>query len=222
MRITDLPILWRDRLQPASFRGAFFHVEVNSKGSGRRVALHEFPKRNLPYAEDMGRRAYRFSCQGYIIVSPFETDYIPARDALDDALAADGPGWLILPTFEPMEVMVEQYTINETREKGGIAVFDMNFVERGKPLSYDVQPDTSQQVSAASSQAQLRMGEWIDFRFLNTMSPRDPRYQLSVDAWNAFVASGSTLVPIFETSQIPFFAPGFSASVIPPGVSGAP
>jgi len=152
MRITDLPAQWRQRLTLAQFRNAFFHVERDSRGSGRRVALHEFPKRNQPYAEDMGRKAIRYTCQGYIIVSPFETDYIPARDALYDALEADGPGILKLPTFEPLEVMVESYNVSETREKGGIAIFDMQFVERGKPLSYDVQPDTEQQVGTAAQQ----------------------------------------------------------------------
>lgn len=192
MRITDLPIDWRQRLTPASFRGAIFHVETGGRASGRRVALHEFPKRNEPYAEDMGRKAVRWSCQGYIIVSPFETDYIPARDALYTALEADGPGWLKLPTFDPMLVMVEQYKVDETREKGGIAVFDMVFVERGKPVSYDVQPDTQQQVSDAASEAQSA------YRLMMFTSPSGRQVfapDNAADYWTDLIVSltGSTI-----------------------------
>jgi prophage DNA circulation protein len=224
MLITELPIEWRQHLTPASFRQAIFqfHVESGGKASGRRVAIHEFPKRNEPYTEDMGRKVRKWTVQGYIIISPFNTDYIPQRDALVEALEADGPGWLKLPTFEPELVMVDGYTCEESREKGGFVTFNMTFCERGRPVAYDVQEDTSQQVSVASNQAQHRMTAWIDFRFLNMLSPRDPKYQIYIDIWNRYVASGSTAVPIFETSQIPFFAPGFSASVIPPGISGAP
>ena len=84
---------WRKDLQPASFRGAFFHVETNSKENGRRIVVHEFPKKDLPYAEDMGRRAYEFSVRGYCIVYPkdlvgernelYRRDYRIARNRLD-------------------------------------------------------------------------------------------------------------------------------------------
>ena len=32
-----------------------FYVEIASKSGGRRTAFHQFPKRDTPYAEDMGR-----------------------------------------------------------------------------------------------------------------------------------------------------------------------
>jgi len=67
-----LPSPWRSSLLPASFMGARFHCDTNTIESGRRFVEHEFPKKELPYAEDMGRRAKSFSLRGYIIVFPYE------------------------------------------------------------------------------------------------------------------------------------------------------
>ena len=78
-------IAWRQYLKPAMFRNARFHVETGVRESGRRVVNHEFPKRDVPYAEDMGRRARELTVRGYIIVYPNDgsqtlkkKNYIPA------------------------------------------------------------------------------------------------------------------------------------------------
>ena len=73
---------WRDRLQPASFRGAQFFVESNSKTPSRRQVIHEFPLREDVELDDMGRGPDRFQVKGYVI----GPDYDIARDALEDAL----------------------------------------------------------------------------------------------------------------------------------------
>ena len=59
--LSDLPSAWRGSLLPASFNGARFHTETNSRESGRRIVEHQFPKKELPYAEDMGRQAREFN-----------------------------------------------------------------------------------------------------------------------------------------------------------------
>nr|MDM8590005.1 DNA circularization N-terminal domain-containing protein [Escherichia coli] len=46
---------WKDRLQDASFRGVPFKVEEESTGTGRRVETHEYPNRDKPYTEDLGK-----------------------------------------------------------------------------------------------------------------------------------------------------------------------
>ncbi|MFX9939048.1 DNA circularization N-terminal domain-containing protein, partial [Acinetobacter baumannii] len=48
---------WRDQLRPASFRGVPFHVTQATGTFGRRSVTHEYPFRDLPYVEDLGRRA---------------------------------------------------------------------------------------------------------------------------------------------------------------------
>lgn len=130
--IRDISNPWRDKLRPASFRGVTFHVETTARASGRRVALHEYPKRNEPYAEDMGRRARRWAVQGYAI----GPTYLDTRDLLVAALEMDGAGTLILPLpylGESVEVMAGGYSYTEIRERGGFVAFEMEFVEAGKP-----------------------------------------------------------------------------------------
>jgi len=132
MRIRDIHNPWRDRYQTASFRGAVFHVETDARSSGRRVVLHEYPKRDDPYAEDMGRSARKFQVHGYLI----GPNYLQQKDALIDALEADGPGTLRLPMpymGEDIDVMAGPYSITETREKGGMCIVEMDFVEYGTP-----------------------------------------------------------------------------------------
>ena len=66
--IRDIRNVWRDNLVPASFRGAVFHVETSGRRSGRRTVVHEYPKRNIPYSEDMGRSAVKWSFTAYLIL----------------------------------------------------------------------------------------------------------------------------------------------------------
>lgn len=123
---------WRTHLRQARFRTAEFFVETGNHAGGRRVALHQYPKRNLPYAEDMGRAANRFTIQGYII-GPFYNDQ---RDQLISALEEDGPGQLRLPLpyrKADVFVMVQSYSVSETRERGGFCTIEMEFVEYGDP-----------------------------------------------------------------------------------------
>jgi prophage DNA circulation protein len=138
--ITDIKVPWRDALRPAAFRGAVFHVETGSKESGQRIVVHEFPKRDLPYSESMGRRAMLFSVRGYCITYPFDAasggllyrrDYRIARDVLINELETEGPGVLQLPTLKPCTVVCQQYRWTEEERIGGYCVFDMSFAEAG-------------------------------------------------------------------------------------------
>jgi prophage DNA circulation protein len=133
---------WRSRFKRASFRGAEFYVDTAVRESGRRVVEHEFPKRNVPYAEDMGRRKREFTVRGYMIVFPNETlypfdqlkkkNYIIPRDKLIVALEEDGPADLQLPFLGVLNVMAMRYRITEEDRYGGYCVFDMTFTEFGQ------------------------------------------------------------------------------------------
>ena len=102
---------WRRRLQMASFKGAPFYVDQQGRSSGRRTVIHQYPKRDIPYAEDMGRKAYGYQVRGYCIAYPHDTkyelwrrDYRIARDILRNALEQGGPGRLQLPSLPPVIV----------------------------------------------------------------------------------------------------------------------
>jgi prophage DNA circulation protein len=148
MKITQIPnTKWRDELMPASYGGAFFHVEQGSKENGRRIVLHEFPKKEIPYPEDLGRRARLYSVRGYCIAYPIDTpeplytrDYRDARNLLIAALEREGPALLQLPTIPAVLVVNMQYRWSEEEKLGGYCVFDMSFVEYGVPETPQIAP----------------------------------------------------------------------------------
>ena len=144
---------WKLQLVPAGFRGVPFKVDVSTRSSGRRIVLHEFPKRDIPLAEDMGRAAHRFSVTGYVI----GPDYKVQRDLLIMALEFEGPGPLLLPTsaelLMQMLVVPNNYSVRERREAGGIAEFEMTFVEAGNAM-LALNPSSQTGVSNAADDAQ--------------------------------------------------------------------
>ena len=166
MEIKNIPSQWRGKYQQAKFRDAIFFVETDARQGGRRVALHEYPKRNIPYAEDMGKKANSFVVQGYLIghwpyagntanatADQAAVSYLELKDKLIDALEQDGPGTLRLPLpfrAADVEVMVQNYAISESRERGGMCQVEMTFVEYGSP-TYRSVTATPAQISASAS-----------------------------------------------------------------------
>jgi len=140
-QISDSRNPWRDVLlgEQASFRRVMFHVESGGRSSGRRTVVHEYPKRNDPYAEDMGRMARRFQFSGYLIYRPSNPlyEYVSQRKLLYEALEDDDVGTLVHPVFAPgsMQAMCERFSMTESRERGGYTQFEMQFVEAGKLVS---------------------------------------------------------------------------------------
>jgi hypothetical protein len=171
---------------PASFRNAHFFVEANTTSGGRRIVEHEFPKKDAPYAEDMGRRAKQFSIRAYCIAYPADTtgalwplftrDYRLARDILQAVLDDGQYGALQLPFGESpyapqatssIVVACEQYRLTEEERFGGYCTFDISFVEAGA-LPNTAYTNTTQNVisaynaAIAAAQAQIANGTWND------------------------------------------------------------
>jgi hypothetical protein len=122
---------WKDDLLPASFRGAeFFYRDVGREG-GRRLANHEFPLRDDNFLEDMGKRAKVHRVQAYVLGN----DYMAARDALEAALDEEGSGTFVHPFKGNLTVGCPSYSITERDEEGGIAFFEIVFVEAGSQPS---------------------------------------------------------------------------------------
>jgi prophage DNA circulation protein len=157
MNILDLDNAWRHSLLPASYKGAEFHVEAMTAEGGRRLVMHEFPKKERPYAEDMGRRASGFTVRGYLInfmsdteLPLYQKNFLPARDRLRAALDEGGAGRLQLPSLPAVMVACDRYRLLEETRLGGYCTFDMTFVEQGEapaalpPSTRDLLIDQSQ------------------------------------------------------------------------------
>lgn len=137
---------WRDGLRPGSFRGVPFVTESHDHALGRRLATHEYPLRDTPYTEDMGRKAREFTLELYVI----GRDYMAARDKLREALEKGGPGPLVHPYLGTQTVQVREARLRETSREGGMARFTVTFVEAGLEIAPDTKKDTVWGVGKAS------------------------------------------------------------------------
>lgn len=135
----------------ASFRGKPFLVESSERGGGRRAVVHEFPFRDDPFVEDLGRKARTFRVDGYVIGD----DYLAQRDALLAALeAAEGPGELVHPYHGIRRAICTSVTVRESRADGGIAQFSIEFAETPAQTPVPtIAVDSASQVDASANAA---------------------------------------------------------------------
>lgn len=140
----------------ASFRGVPFHTADADLSIGRRNQVHEYPQRDLPYVEDLGRRARLFTVEGYVLGE----DYLAQRNALWRALEAEGPGELVHPRYGVLWVSVQDAArIKESHREGGIARFSITFVEAGRNELPNALVEPTVQVVAAAEEVDDAAGQ---------------------------------------------------------------
>jgi prophage DNA circulation protein len=123
---------WKDRLVEASFRGVAFKTEDEGATVGRRVETHEYPNRDKPYTEDLGKVTFKPNITAYVIGD----DCFEQRDRLIEALNKSGPGTLVHPTFGELNVCVDgEIRVSTASSEGRMVRFDLQFVEAGE-LTY--------------------------------------------------------------------------------------
>jgi len=124
-------VSWRNNLRTPSFRGVEFFVSGTEREGGRSLAIHEFPGRDTPYAEDISRAPRAYPIEAFYTGS----DYMTRRDALIKALEQPGPGDLVHPYYGTVKVCVRSFRVRETAEAGNFVGFSIEFVEAGS-LAY--------------------------------------------------------------------------------------
>jgi prophage DNA circulation protein len=155
---------WRDHVGPARFRNVPFHVAVAEVSGGRRTVKHEFPGQSLPYVEDLGQKGRDFTVEGYVVGD----DYLSLRDALLEALEAEGPGELVHPYHGRRRVAVVNYRVRESSDSGGMAVFSIEFSETpDAPPQPSTAPDVKGVVRSSASKARAA----VEAEFLSSYAP---------------------------------------------------
>lgn len=117
-----------DNLRQASFRGVPFQVDDAGLGAGRRTQLHEYPQRDKPWVEDLGRAARELTFDAFVI----GPDYVEQANRLLAALEEAGPGSLVHPWFGTLTVSVSDKARVSFRNSLGYAQFSLSFVESGE------------------------------------------------------------------------------------------
>ncbi|PKH22294.1 DNA circularization protein [Enterobacterales bacterium CwR94] len=120
---------WKERLQPASFRGVAFSVDSDEGSFGRRVQVHEYPLRDKPWTEDLGRATRRFTLTAYLVGQDFMTQ----RDRLIAAIEKPGAATLVHPFYGEMTVNVEgAVRISHSNREGRSCKVSFAVVECGE------------------------------------------------------------------------------------------
>jgi prophage DNA circulation protein len=168
---------WRDALVPGKFRGVPFAMRAHAAAVGRRVQVHEFPLRNAPFAEDLGRQTRGIALDAFVLGE----DYMARRDRMLRALEQDGSGQLVHPYLGEMRVTVTRCVMRESTAEGGMATFELEFVEAGNDRLFDDRATSGAAVAAAANATQASAQASMVRRFSVANRP-------------AFVAAGGASV----------------------------
>ena len=137
---------WTDNLRKASFRGVEFGVDTSSDSGGRRTVTHEFPGRNDPYTEDLGRKARTYAIEGFLVGETVIADAKKLIDALED----DESGELIHPLLGTLQVLCTDYEQSFDKTEGRVVRFSMSFAEEGTRPSPEKQSSPTAAVNDAA------------------------------------------------------------------------
>ena len=133
-----------EKLRPASFRKIPFQVDNSEFETGRRTQIHEYPQRDKPYMQDMGRRSREIEFDAFVVGQ----DYVEKANALLGAIEEYGAGTLIHPWLGTMQVNALSCRVSFDRYLGQ-ARFRLSFIEAGE-LAF---PSSAQSTAQASRTA---------------------------------------------------------------------
>ena len=156
-----------DQLQPASFRGIPFEVTASGLKIGRRTVVHEYPQKDQPFVEDLGRATRQITLTAFVIGD----DYIAQAQSLMAELEAPGSGTLIHPWLGEMEVTITSISELKFDAALGVASVVITATEAGilefPTISVDAESEAFDVADAVEESAIDRFVTSIDLKTIN-------------------------------------------------------
>lgn len=131
---------------PASFRGVSFWVESSDLSVGRRTVTHQYPQRDEPFTEDLGRAAREYRFSAFVLGD----DYIEQAKKLREALEKPGAATLVHPEFGEIQVVAQPGAAMSFSQSMRRVNFSLAFVEAGLN-AFPTPEGASQQASRAAA-----------------------------------------------------------------------
>lgn len=151
-----------EKLRPASFRSVPFQVEATDLGGvGRRTQLHEYPQRDKPFVEDLGRATRDLSFDAFVVGD----DYVEQANKLLGALEQAGPGALVHPWFGSLTVSIKEPGRVTFNAQLGYAHFVLSFYESGELAFPKAEESTQAQSRQAASELEVAAVESFASKF---------------------------------------------------------
>lgn len=131
---------------PASFRGVAFWVESSDLSVGRRTVTHQYPQRDEPFTEDLGRAAREYRFSAFVLGD----DYVEKAKKLREALEKPGAATLVHPEFGEIQVVAQPGASMSFSQSMRRVNFSLAFVEAGLN-AFPTPEGASQQASRAAA-----------------------------------------------------------------------
>lgn len=141
--------------QGASFKGVPFFVDASQVKVGRRNVVHEYPQRDMPFVEDLGRATRAVSVEAFLIGE----DCLSQAKRLMAAIESQGSGTLIHPWLGEMRVSLTATSTLSFDERKRIVKVTLEAVEAGE---LDFPKTSSDLVSLAGFSAGKLLGSAIE------------------------------------------------------------
>ncbi|CAP57512.1 DNA circularization protein [Gluconacetobacter diazotrophicus] len=109
-----------------SFRGVPFAVVGSGGQPGRKFAVHDYPYRDTPWAEDLGRKGRLYRVRGFVTGALAATQ----RDLLVRAVETKGPGLLLHPSIGAVQAACLRFEWRERDGYSGVIDLEFEFLEQ--------------------------------------------------------------------------------------------
>lgn len=155
-------------LRPAKWKSVPFHIDDATGEFGRRNVLHEYPGRNKPYGEDMGRAPRRVSLTAFFLGDE-------NASAMDRALSLlivmeqEGPGELIHPWLGqlPSMQLANPGKVQFPKVDGGRISIQLDLVEAGTNHEPSAEDDPNDQLQSAADAIRKKSKEQLEKSWLD-------------------------------------------------------
>jgi prophage DNA circulation protein len=147
---------WQDGLLQGSFRGVKFFVESASTTGGRRVNVIEYPERDDPGFEDVGKARKEFQMSLYVIGD----DFINQREKLIKALDTKGAAELVHPWRGQFQVRATTWSSGDSQQEGRTARIDATFIEE-RVIKIATSPSTQANVFRKKKNLLEKLSAWF-------------------------------------------------------------
>jgi prophage DNA circulation protein len=156
---------WEDNMLPASLDSVEFLYDEIQKHGGRRKEVHEFPGRDEPHVEDMGRMAHRWSVRAFLIGE----DYAVTRDKLEKRLESGDKHVFVHPYQGSKIVELDgKFTLTERDDKGRYCEFEFTLVEAGRALPTQVRA-TPAKIAFVATEGMTNLSEKTKLSFVGAI-----------------------------------------------------
>ncbi len=140
---------FHSQVRLSSWRGVPFITLSADTHIGRKKAIHDYPFRDLPWIEDMGRATRKFKVTGFLIGD----DVINQRLSLMQACEKPGPGELLHGTLGKITVDLLECDFVEKWDEQRYFEVTMQFAQGGQRIYPAAVQSTAAVVAAAGTAA---------------------------------------------------------------------